>query len=352
MQLKYKMSDDVSQYLIPDGSGSVDVVNDFNWTLTPKAGRKGVPKAYITEYQQSAGQLVASILYLYRLGLTGAANLTGRLTADQLYRYKYIAKATGFSYVFPYFNTKKFSRSTSFEPEEGHKIFGSIKELGSAVVGGHNDYGGGKLAKIGVSSYKWSSVFNAAKDFVNLILPGQLNMDLPEAWHGTTEGDYTITFDLFNSGTSDDVINNRNLCYILAYQNTQSRRNAIITDPVCIYEVKIGDVVHMPAAAMTSLEITNLGNTTSMSFDGVKKIIPEAYRINMTFRSLLQPSRQIMNGLDTGETVTAIGEDENWDTLVSLYKNAFQQQVAIQNSTQIPVIGGFGATSGLPVSLP
>ena len=221
--------------------------------------------------------------------------------------------------MFPYFSPTKYNRQSTFGGEEG--VFDDIQQMGTNLWQGFNSNNGWMSHGFkGATSF--SALFSTARKIVNKILPGQLNLDLPKQWEGTTEGTYTVTFDLFNTGSVDQMINNRNLCYILAYQNTQSRRNAIITDPVCIYEVKCGDVVHMPAAYMSNLAITNLGNTRSLAIgfngddSGVKKIIPEAYRISMTFTSLLQPSRQIMNGLDIGETVEAINSDNDVSRVV------------------------------------
>ena len=73
--IRYKVSDATSQYLQPVGSGSIDVVNDLDWTLTPKSGRSEVPKMFVTEYQITAGQLIASLNYIYKLGLGGVDDL-------------------------------------------------------------------------------------------------------------------------------------------------------------------------------------------------------------------------------------------------------------------------------------
>jgi hypothetical protein len=43
-----------------------------------------------------------------------------------------------------------------------------------------------------------------------------------------------------------------------------------------------------------------------MQISSQNRTVPEAYRINMTFTSLLMPARNILSSLDSGSTVQAI----------------------------------------------
>lgn len=310
-KVQYRVSSDATQYLEPaGGSGVIDIVNDFNWTLTPKEGREEVPPMFVKEYQQTAGQLVASLIYIYKLGLNGIT-LAGTNTAEQLYRYKYLAKETGWTYYMPYFNQKKYTRETGFSDENSNNPFKSIQSLGEKTIQGFTGRGG-QGRPFGIFA-EAAAIFTAATQTIDRLIPGKLNLDLPKFWTGTTEGSYEVSFDLFNTGTQQDIINNRNFCEIITRNNTQSRRNAMITDPVCIYSIDCPDVVSMPAAWISNLNITNLGNTRLIEglFNGGDKVIPEAYRVKIVFQSLLQPSRQIMQGLDDGATVEAITQDAN-----------------------------------------
>lgn len=350
MKVDYQVSSDNSKFLEPKGGvAHIDVVQGMPWTLTPPSGRIEVPTAYVREYQQSAGQLIASIIYLSKLGLkaVGGIDFGGLInnpapTAAEIYKYKYIAKPTGFSYAFPYFNQKKAARTTQFSTEEdGLNPFKPITDLGTAFASGVNGRtGSGVVGDLFKYASTLAAGLNTGLKIVDAAIPGRLNMDLPKEWRGTSEEEFTITFDLHNTIRVEDIINNRNLCYILAHQNTQSRRNAILTDPVCIYELHIPDVVHFPACSMANLSISNLGNTRSIKnlFPGKEKIIPEAYRISMTFKSLLQPSRQILQAEDDGNRVSAI---TNEDELVrqindALLEAANKAKEALNEATKPP----------------
>ncbi len=341
--LGYKVSDKSSRYLEPTGgTGIVDVVNDFQWTLQGKDARQNVPRVIIKEYQQTAGQLIASIVYYSRVIGSFVAGETGVFFGPkdpgEVYKYKYFAEETGFTYVFPYFNPKHTSRTTDFGYEDGQSPFEGIKKLGQRIpIGGEH---GGFRSLIGVIGGEIPALADAAVGIFNSIIPGKLSLENPQSWVSSSEGSYTLTFDLFNTGTVDDIINNRNLAHILRYQNSPSRRNFAIVDPTVIYDVYIPDITYLPAAYMSDLQITNLGNTRQMNLtDNVPKIIPEAYRFSITFTSLFMPTRNILDGMDKGKNVTAIASSETLVEIGSeLQKGNFSRaNELIRNAKQLPV---------------
>ena len=330
MPLEYIVSKHPSMYLTPKQDGSVNVIDNFSWTLSPKSSRKNVPYVDLIEYQQNAGQLISSILYFLRIYNT-TESITDLLEAPKdpgdLYKLKYIAEPTGFRYRFPYFSAKKTSRTSDFGYEDGQSPFSAAHKLGqSAVAYGERIGSGSSIRRLFAEVAEIGALGQAGVGLLNTMVPGKFQLEHPQSWVGTTEGEYTFTFDLFNTGTTDDVIQNRNLCYILTYQNSPARRNFALTDPVCIYSVHIPDVVDMPAAYINGLEITNLGNTRVVKSDGFNNgsgfIIPEAYRISITLRSLFMPTRNIMAGLDNGNKVEAIS-NVDIDLIKSILKGSF-----------------------------
>ena len=328
MKLKYKITDKPSKFLEPDGfTGEINVVEDFAWTNTPKAGRIEVPKLYFTEYSITAGQLISSILYYARI-LNGMKDVTldslGSAVFDpqdpaDIYRYKYIAEPTNFKYCVPFFSQQKTSRSTRFSYEDGDNPFSSLIDLGAHAMETAKSVGGfmgtiSKGAKIATALNSYGKTFVGLANAANR---GKLALEHPKAWTDTDEGTYTVTFDLVNSGTVQDIENNRSFCHLLAYQNSPSRRSFAIVDSVCIYDVWAGDTFHFPAAYIDALDIKNLGNIRGIKFGAVEKNIPEAYRISITFKSLLMMTRQIMAGLDTGERIQAINNVQDLSKTLS-----------------------------------
>lgn len=318
MSLRYTISDSNSKFLKPSGnSGIVDVVNDFAWTISPKESRKDVPYAYLKEYQQTQGQLIASILYYSRVAENVSAaegSIFDRLVTSpkdpgEVFKYKYIAEPTGFEYKFPYFSQDKISRTTDFNNEQDQNPFSTFSELGKSVLGFGTNRARAAYEKAAGAAYRISQIAGLAGGLINTLMPGKLSFEPPQSWSGTSEQSYTIKFQLLNTGTIEDVENNRNLAHILQYQNSPSRRNFAIVDPVVIYSLLIPDVVSFPVCYISNLQITNLGNNRIMqSESGIERIIPEAYGFSITLTPLLMPSRNIVGKLDNGETVQAISD--------------------------------------------
>lgn len=323
MAISYSISSDSSRYLVPTGDSEIDVVNNMAWTITPQVARSYVPYAYLKEYQMTTGQLIASILYYARLYQSNGLNFLDASDPAEVYKYKYYAKETGFSYKFPYFNIKKHSRTTDFGYEDGQSPFSGIHTMGQSIsqFGGYRSMTGGIREFIGTYAGLVPTIISAGIGLANTLLPGKIEFEHPQSWTGTSEGAYNINFDLFNSGTVEDIENNRNLAYILAYQNSPSRRTFAIVDPTVIYSLYIPDVVSMPACYMNNVEITNLGNTRMYNIGGLDRVVPEAYRFALSITPLLMPTRNIMQGLDSGELVETIASESEADAVIKTFQN-------------------------------
>ena len=336
MAISYSISSDSSRYLVPSGDSEIDVVNNMAWTLTPQSARTYVPYAYLKEYQMTKGQLIASILYYARLYQNNGLNFLDASDPAEVYKYKYYAKETGFSYKFPYFNIKKHSRTTDFGYEDGQSPFSGIHSMGQSIsqFGGYRSMTGGLREFIGTYAGLVPTIISAGIGLANTLLPGKIEFEHPQSWTGTSEGTYSINFDLFNSGTVADIENNRNLAYILAYQNSPSRRTFAIVDPTVIYSLYIPDVVSMPACYMNNVEITNLGNTRMYNIGGIERVVPEAYRFALSITPLLMPTRNIMQGLDSGELVETIASESQANSIINSFQNnSLQNGVDYSNGT-------------------
>lgn len=309
MALDYMPSSSASQFMSPAGDSIVNVVENFRWTNTPKSARREVPTVVLTEYQQQAGALVASLLYFSRIvgnGVSITDLYTSPKDTSDVYKYKYVAEPTGFVYNFPYFSQKVTSRSTDFAYEDNKHPFGALIEFGtntSLLAKFSGSHGGGGLTGLIGRANAWGG---ALKGVVDAALPGKLTLDNPREWNKTDEGSYPFTFDLLNTGTTEEVSDNYKLCFLLAYQQSSFRRTFCITDPVCIYSV-LSPNFSLPAAYIDQLDIKNLGNTRQMSLNGKTRIIPEAYRITISLQSLFAPSRNILQKLSINQGVQAIG---------------------------------------------
>lgn len=306
MILNYKIDPENARILKPRAKNfTVDIVNDFAWTLSPKESREDVPYAHLIEYQQKAGQLIAGMAYYYLLYNQGILNPfnTDEDPASS-YKYKFIADPTGWSYRFPYFSKQHTTRKNSFGYEQSDNPFSSLMNIGSqlisfnrGLIGGAGGFGrvAGTAAAIGTGA-------QAVKALADSAIAGKINFEHPKNWSSTSEESITITFQLANTQSIDDVHNNRRFAHLFRHNNTPSRKNFAIVDPPVIYSLIIPDIIHMPACYVSDLQITSLGNTRILN----GKTIPEAYGFSITLTSLFMPTRNILEALDKGEIVKSM----------------------------------------------
>jgi hypothetical protein len=325
----------------PNGLGIVDVVNDYPWTLSPKESRRDAPRAYLKEYQQNGGQLIAAIIYYGRVlnkaindGVEGLGNtLLGATDASEVYKYKYIAEPTGWEYSLPFFSTHHTNRSSGFGYEDGQNPFSSLISLGHSILG-FDSHGGG-IASLARKATGFSTGLETAKAAINTVLPGKISFESPKNWDNTAEESINIQFHLFNTGSANDVVKNREFVNTLRHNNTPSRRNFAIVDPPVIYELYIADIINMPACYISSLDITNMGNTRIMDLGGRTRTIPEAYGINITLNSLLMPTRNILEALNAGRSVEAISNAGDLLSLATDFVSGFAGNATPQQTARI-----------------
>lgn len=324
-KIDYTLSDKNSKFYKPVGNGDINVIDNMAWTLSPPSSRMDVPYIELVEYQQTTGQLIAAIAYYGRvftqLDKRGLDALTEPDDPLKVYQYKYFAEPTNFVYRIPYFNPKKLARTNTFGSDENP--FSGIAQFGREIkaFGNTKGIGAGLAAGIGTVG----EFTGAAIAIANTMIPGAINFENPQSWTGSGMETIDVTFDLFNTGTWKDVENNRKFCHLFSYQNTPSRRNFAIVDPPVIYSLTIPDVIELPACYVSGLNITNLGNTRIIPIDGVDRTVPEAYRIAITFTSLLMPTRNLMRALEEGKKVQAISDIGVAQKAAELYSRALSE---------------------------
>jgi hypothetical protein len=324
--ISYKESPEDSRFYIPTGDSEIiDVVNGMSWTDSPQSSRTDVPYMVLNEFQQSTGQLIASILYFSRiienLGPVDAAiSVSKKSDAADVYKNKYFGYPTGFRYILPYFKPANISRTTGYTGDDTKSPFAPITSVLSQL----------KFNKLNIGE-NIKSYLDFGENIINASMPGKINFEFPQAWTNTEAETYETTFDLFNTKKYEDVVNNRKFCHLISYQNTPSRRNFAIIDPPVIYSMTIPGIVDLPACYISSLAITNLGNTRTMLIEGVNRIIPEAYRIALTFKSLLMPTRNIMQATESGQTVEAISDGKEADAKIQKFLNNIVNSLTPEN---------------------
>ncbi len=330
MPIYKKSGEQTSAVMMPTGNGLIDVVNDYTWTLSNN--RSEVPTATLVEYQINSGQLLAGIYYYAKQtrDLGNATFPTGKLNVfnsalaargggvvEDPYRYLYFATPTNFVYSFPYFASEKFGRDNKFDVASS----GNSSTTDSTFSFGRTGNASGeKVPKTRALAFILGSLKflgNTAKYITSQTIPGKLGVHQTQSWDSTTGINYTISFSLLNTfKNTDEIRKNRELAYLLTYQNSPFRRNIAVIDPICIYTLSIPDVAYFPACYVSNLAVNNLGTTRLLNLDGVSRTIPEAYEFSITLTSLIEESRNVFSGVeDPTSRVKAISPKGAWDAI-------------------------------------
>jgi len=256
----------------------------------------------------------------------GASTIT-HLEYLQPYYNLYPSKPTGLIYELPYLNIDNMtSINSTWKNADTDKTMQNIKQLGgqglseaiSSGLGGGKK--GGKAAGQFAEFIKGSIGAAQAVSQLEFALgsPGQ-GVEKIKVFTPTDDGDeINITFYLFNTEDINDIRNNWNFLWSLTYQNLPNRRSINLLDPPCVYEVDVPGYKRFPIAAMTSLKVTNEGTTRLINMntgdmvtivDDNVKMIPEAYKVTMTLRSLLSNTRNLFyNSYNNSSKINVNGQ--------------------------------------------
>jgi hypothetical protein len=338
MPIYRKSGEQMSAVMVPTGNGLIDVVNDYTWTLSNN--KNEVPTATLKEYQINSGQLLAGIYY-YSKQLAGIRSSTsvsnlgrGGGAVKNPYEFMYFATPTNFTYSLPYLDGQKFGRTSTFSDSEGKSGLG---EIGKTVAGYGSDRQGSTRLEGFINKFRDIAAAGTVLDVTaktigvaaGKVIPGKIGLSQAKSWEGTAGVSYTINFQLLNTfKDTNEIRKNRELAYLLTYQNSPFRRNIAVVDPVCIYSLTIPDVVHFPACFVDNLAVSNLGHTRLLDLDGHPRVIPEAYQISLTLSSLVEESRNIFEGVDNpNNRISAISTEHAWDAIRRDTPNLLRQIV-------------------------
>ena len=302
----YKQGSTPSLYLEPNGSGSVNVLENFTWTFSRKESRKEVVPAILTEYQPNNSQLLNAIYYFAyqaNIGNIGLTNFGGSISNNlnaattilkssndptSYYHSRYVATPTGFNYVFPYFGEQKFQRDNTFAVDDLGQNFEPLTRLLNvsstwALAGSRGSIVDirGSIVDVGKFIQYIGGIYGAVKTAVD----GRIGTINTYSWRETTPENITITFDLENTGSLAETNQNLELCYLLHHQNTPVQRNVILTQGGCIYSLYIPDTIYMPVCYIKSYKVDNVGQNHYIG----GRSIPESYRITLVFESIITP---------------------------------------------------------------
>lgn len=291
--------------LEPAGSGSIDIVNTFAWTLSKF--RDEVPRIMLVEYQMTRNQQLGNIA---RKGQALTNRFGSSADADP-YAGLFEAEKTKFSYIFPHYDKSLINTSSTWDskvPSEGVSLQKGFLDTASREV---SEF----LKRFGVNidlnrvddalvKFRGAEGVTEASPFAGL--------EQPLFYTGTSRNKYTIKFPLFNNTSTDDVKRNHDFIRLFTYQNLKDRTSQATYLPPVFYRVEnvpgyMGSMSPKPAVWVSNFNVQNVGAIRAIDIGlggGTKVATPEAFLITIELTELIADSKQIFLGYLAGDGST------------------------------------------------
>lgn len=284
----------LAKFLKPAGTGGVDVVNNYRWTMTELNGRYDTPAATLTEFRILQSSFLNSARYFLQ-GVDQQVVSTNSIYRDRMQGYAGLVdftNPTGFSYYLPYFS------DVSNEVQSSWTALDFIEKLKGAA--NFLSPGAAELGETAVKAYMFKQ---------ELAYPRVGVMDRPKLWESSTPRTINIKFPLFNTWEEKDIKNNWDLCYLLLYQNMFNKRDFITAIPPVFYTVHIPGQFFSIAMYVSDLKIYNRGNIRMMQVGGRSRNIPDVYEVDMSLTDMVMPSQNMMAELLNEQPVQVVKRD-------------------------------------------
>lgn len=278
-------------HAVPTGSGRIDVVNKFRWKNAGSTDE--VPSVTLIEYELVFG---AWVQMLARLGNTIGSWKNGGLDP---YTVLYNGEKTKFEYNLPLL-IKNGDNIRSVNNSWGKSNFDLNTILGAA---------GNKSSNVG-----FDIAGKLAAGAVGFI--GEFGIEQVNTFANTAPQTINITFPLYNTVSLNEAFANYQLISLLTFQNLKTRTTFLTYVPPKIYSVKTQNCLgglDWPAAYVESLDIESIGTTREISEykGGTTILTPEAYKVSIKLKQLVEPSSNIFAGAIGGNSVNVIGNIKN-----------------------------------------
>lgn len=273
--------------LSPLGDGLVDIVNKFQWKNSGSTSE--VPSIIAEEYELDYGQWTQNLANL----ISGLSNLaSGGL---DVYQTIYYGTETGFKYSFPWLLTngdviRKINNT--WDKTEGisdilMSAAGDAKKLTETV---------GRLVGMGISYGSAGVGFEEINEYKS-----------------TAAQEIKIVFPLYNTTTIEKAYDNFTFVNLFTFQNLKTRTSIMTYVPPKLYKITSNSLggLYMPVCYVSDFTVESIGTTRTISdyqgYGTSPLLIPEAYKISITFKELLPQSSNIFSGTMGGTPIEVIG---------------------------------------------
>lgn len=161
------------------------------------------------------------------------------------YRNLYITEPTGWDFVMPYFENYHNMHSNTFSQDANNPFVGLISQAAAGMT-------------------------DIASALSMLRSPTTISfVEKSKFYNYSEEGEeFSFMFPLINTGsvTFEDVIRNWELIFLLLYNNKPSRKNKSLIEPPVLYQVEIPGVKFLPFCYVSQISIDFQGSRRELSF--------------------------------------------------------------------------------------
>lgn len=298
----------LAKYAEPIGSGHVDILQKYQWTVSNILNRNDIPYIELFEHKITGGAIQKQFNF-YASGISDTTgDLIGRFINGaqeprgvlDVYDEIFVPNSTGFKYTLPYFAKACYELTTNQWQQ-----FDTISQSLNQIVGGV-----GKL--FGKTGEQVASAVTGAVETAGSISQTALQFnypvvgiaDRPRIFTAHNERSITIEFPLYNTLQENEWKRNKDFIQLFMYQNLFNKRNFITGLPPSWYKVKIPGVYYSVASCVTNFTAENLGNVRVMTAFNKEFIVPDAYQVRITLQEMAMPSKNQFESSITGEGQT------------------------------------------------
>lgn len=266
-------------------NGNVDVTNGMVWSLGGDTSE--VPSLVLTEYSLEFGRRLQSILNI----ATNSADAFNNNTPDP-YAKLYPVTATGFTYVLPYLipsgGSLRGQVSNTWQDESSDK--------------GSDSWAEGKLKEL------FPKLFDIAKTTLSIgseFIANDLNTETAKRYTSTTSRTINVSFPLYNTLDWSTNLAHFSFVNLFTFQNTKTRTSWLTTLFPKLYKIECSSMggPYIPIAYVSNLNIQSIGTTRHIQSGEGKYLMPEAYKVNISFTEMITQSSNIIEGEIGGSKV-------------------------------------------------
>jgi hypothetical protein len=200
------------------------------------------------------------------------------------YDFLYSLEKTDFEYKFPFFNINTINKRSNWNAN-----FSGVDSTGATGVADFIETSQEFIASHGTGLGKYNRLFE-----------NNQYIERGKYFNPSSSEPINFSFPLLNTGSLDSIKLNFDLVWLLCFQNLGIRSGVADVESPCIYEVTVPGWRYMLFAYMEDIKVEHLGSRRRVriahpaSEIEVDVIIPEAYRINITIKSLLPDSANFL----------------------------------------------------------